>query len=57
MTLHHAHDNELSVFQWPSESPDLNPLKQLWDVVKLKIKVHLNNLQESKQYTIFFNIL
>ncbi len=27
-------DNESSVLRWPPESPDLNPLEHIWDVVE-----------------------
>ena len=42
------HDNEFSVLQWPSQSPDLNPVEHLWDWVEREIhsmNVQLINLQ------------
>ncbi len=33
------HDNEFTLLKWPPQSPDLNPIEHLWDVVELKIRV------------------
>ena len=47
--LFHEHYNEFNVLQWPSQSPDLSPVEQLWDVVELEIysmNVRLANLQK-----------
>lgn len=33
----HKHDNEISVLQWPPQSPDLNAIEQLGDVVELEV--------------------
>ena len=45
----HKHDNEFTVLQWPSQSPDLNPVEHLWDVAEREIhsvNVQLTNLQK-----------
>ena len=42
------HDNEFTLLKWPPQSPDLNPIEQLWDVVEREIcimDVQLTNLQ------------
>ena len=33
------HDNEFTVLQWPPQSPHLNPIKHLWDVVEQEIHI------------------
>jgi len=31
------HDNEFTVLKWPPQSPDLNPIEHLWDVVEQEL--------------------
>lgn len=33
------HDDEFTVLQWPPQSPDLNPIEHLWDVVERDIHI------------------
>ncbi len=42
-------DNEFTIFKWPSQSPDLNPIQYIWDVVEREIHimdVQPTNLQQ-----------
>ncbi len=43
------HDNEFTLLSWPPQSPDINPIEHLWDVVEREIHimdVQPKNLQQ-----------
>ncbi len=33
------HDNEFTLLKWPPQSPDLNPIEHIWDVVEGEIHI------------------
>jgi len=45
------HDNEFTVLKWPPQSPDLNKVEHVWDVVEQELcalDVHPTNLHQPK---------
>ncbi len=43
------HDNKFTLLKWPQQSPNLNPIEHLWDVVEQEIRimdVQPTNLQQ-----------
>jgi len=54
------HENELTVLKWPPQSPELNPIEHLWDVVERELHVldvHPTNLHQLQlQLSIWANI-
>ncbi|KAK3505622.1 hypothetical protein QTP70_021284 [Hemibagrus guttatus] len=47
----YEHTNQFEVLTWPPNSPDLNPVKHLWDVLDKQVRsmeAPLHNLQDLK---------
>lgn len=43
-------EESFSIMDWPGNSPDLNPIENVWSYMKLKLKsMHLKNMGELKQ--------
>ncbi len=53
------HDNELTLLKWSPQSPDLNPIEHLWDVVEREIHVmdvQPTNLQQLRDAIMLRNV-
>ena len=43
-------ENCIELLDWPVQSPDLNPIEHLWDLLKTRIRWHtINNKEELKR--------
>ncbi len=46
-------DNDVTVLDWPANSPDLNPIENLWSIVKRKMRDTRPNKQGLKYFTLY----
>lgn len=42
--------NGINTLQWPSKSPDINNIDNLWNMMKLKLKRHLGEIKNGQDF-------
>jgi len=51
LTVTYLHEKGITLIEWPPWSPDLNPIENLWNVIKARVYARFpQSLEEMEQF-------